>query len=615
MRKRIRTRLAATITAAVITTSILSGCAANENARDEAETITVYLWSNALSETYAPYIQSQLPDVNIQFVVGNNDLDFYKFLNENGELPDIITCRRFSLHDAAALKDNLMDLSTSEQAGAIYESYISNFTNTDGSVNWLPLCGEVDGLVANKGLFDQYNIPLPTDYDSLISACKTFEEKGIRGFVADFEYDYTCMEVLQGLSIPEITSLEGRMWRSGYEDPADTETIGLDNTIWPAAFTLMEQFIEQADIHPGDIEFSYRPVVEMFMNGEAAIMRSGGSNVVALNRDSGIEAVFLPYFGQNGEQWLLTYPAFQVALNKELEQDSSRKEKAMKVLSVMLSEEGQNALANGEDVITYFQNVSLELSPYLSNLTPIIRQNHMYIRIASNDFFAVSKDVVSKMITGEYDAKQAYEAFDAQLRQPKDKAEETVLSVDKSYSNVFYKNGGNEGYSVMANSLRSMYGSDVLIAPAYCFTGSVVKADYTDKMVGYMIMPNALCAWQGEMTGEELKECVRASVEGIEGGFTPYNRAALPTVSGISVEVNENDGKFTLTRVLKDGKEINGEDTFKVAYLNTGDYMGKFLNDESPVFEKEEKRVREAWKAYIAEGGALAEPESYITLK
>ena len=29
-----------------------------------------------LYENYAPYIQSQLPDVNIEFIVGNNDLDF-----------------------------------------------------------------------------------------------------------------------------------------------------------------------------------------------------------------------------------------------------------------------------------------------------------------------------------------------------------------------------------------------------------------------------------------------------------------------------------------------------------------------------------------------------------
>ena len=81
----------------------------------------------------------QLPNINVEFVVGNNDLDFYKFLKENGGLPDIITCCRFSLHDASPLKDSLMDLSTTNVAGAVYDTYLNNFMNEDGSVNWLPV--------------------------------------------------------------------------------------------------------------------------------------------------------------------------------------------------------------------------------------------------------------------------------------------------------------------------------------------------------------------------------------------------------------------------------------------------------------------------------------------
>ena len=48
-------------------------------AQEDAETIQVYLWNTTLYENYAPYIQSQLPDVNIEFIVGNNDLDFTNF--------------------------------------------------------------------------------------------------------------------------------------------------------------------------------------------------------------------------------------------------------------------------------------------------------------------------------------------------------------------------------------------------------------------------------------------------------------------------------------------------------------------------------------------------------
>ena len=614
MKRRKGIRLMSVLAAVAMTVSLLSGCGAKSAAKEDAETITVYMWSTALYGSYAPYIQSQLPDVNIEFVVGNNDLDFYKFLDEHGALPDIITCRRFSLHDAAGLKDDLMDLSTTEAAGAVYDSYLANFTNTDGTVNWLPLCGEADGLVANRGLFEQYNIPLPTDYESFVSACQAFEEVGVRGFVADFAYDYTCMEVLQGLSIPEINSMEGRMWRSGYEDPDDFDTVGLDDAIWPEAFARMEQFIRDTKLRPEDVELDYTPVIDMFTEGKAAIIRSGGSNTVWFN-NAGVDAVFLPYFGQNGEQWLLTYPAFQLALNKELEKDKTRLEKAMRVLNVMLSEEAQNSLAQGEDVITYSRNVDLQLSPYLDNLKPLINQNHLYIRIASNDFFSVSKDVVTKMLQGEYDAGQAYEAFDAQLRQSGDAPGETVLSLDRGYSNIFHKKGGNAAYSAMANTLRGHYGSDVLIAPANSFTGAVLQADYTQKMAGNMIMPNSLEAWQREMTGAEMKETVKAYVEGVEGGFAPFNRGSLPTVSGISLEVQEKDGTYTLKRVLRDGKEISDQDTFRVTCLNTADNMAPFLKDESRVFQREEQRVKLEWTAYIVGGGTVAEPEQYITLK
>ena len=114
MKKKTLRSLFSLLMALVLGVSLLTGCSGKKAERaemkEDAETIQVYLWTNSLYETYAPYVQSQLPDVNIEFIVGNNDLDFYKFLQENGGLPDIITSCRFSLHDAAPLKDSLMNL-------------------------------------------------------------------------------------------------------------------------------------------------------------------------------------------------------------------------------------------------------------------------------------------------------------------------------------------------------------------------------------------------------------------------------------------------------------------------------------------------------------------------
>ena len=55
--------------------SLLSGCGGKSAEKEDAETITVYLWSTSLYDKYAPYIQEQLPDINVEFLVGNNDLE------------------------------------------------------------------------------------------------------------------------------------------------------------------------------------------------------------------------------------------------------------------------------------------------------------------------------------------------------------------------------------------------------------------------------------------------------------------------------------------------------------------------------------------------------------
>ena len=499
--------------------------------------------------------------MNIEFIVGNNDLDFYRFLNENGGLPDIITCCRFSLHDAAPLKDSLMNLATTNEAGAVYNAYLDSFKNEDGSVSWLPVCADAHGFVVNRGLFEKYGIPLPTDYASFVSACRAFEKHGIRGFDADYCYDYTCMETLQGLSVSELSSAAGRKWRTAYSDPANTEKVGLDDTVWPAAFENLERFIRDTGLNAADLTLNYDDIMDRMRGGELA-MYFGSSMGVKRLADEGIDAAFLPFFGQDGQKWLMTTPYFQVALSRNLEQDSARRAKAMQVLHVMLSEDAQNRIVyEGQDLLSYSQNVGLRLTDYLEDVRPVVEQNHMYIRIASNDFFAISQDVVSQMIAGKLTAKQAYQAFNAQLLADEEPAaDEVVLTSEKRYSNVFHKDGGTASFSVMANTLRGLYGTDVLLAAANSFTGSVLQADYTGQMAASMIMPNGLRAYQRTMTGAELKETVRAFVEGCEGGFVPFNRGSLPVASGIALNVQENSGRYTLTGITRNGQPLRDRD-------------------------------------------------------
>ena len=99
--------------------------------------------------------------------------------------------------------------------------------NQDGSVNWLPVCADAHGFVVNKDL-------LKVSYSSANRLQSLFCLSGIQKsgdpwIHADYFYDYTCMETLQGLSASELSTAAGRKWRTVYSDPDNTKREGLDS--------------------------------------------------------------------------------------------------------------------------------------------------------------------------------------------------------------------------------------------------------------------------------------------------------------------------------------------------------------------------------------------------
>ena len=194
--------------------SLLAGCGDKSTQEvDGKEEVVVGLWGNQMLDGYTQYLCEKFPDVDFKFELVTNSTDYYRFRQDHEDMPDILTVRRFSLKDAVLLKDYLYDLGDTELASTYYGTYLDNYTYDDGTVNWLPACAEVDSFIINESLFEEYDIPLPTDYDSFIAACEAFEKVGIKGYVSDFSSDFTCMEVLQGMSTANLLSMEGRKWQ------------------------------------------------------------------------------------------------------------------------------------------------------------------------------------------------------------------------------------------------------------------------------------------------------------------------------------------------------------------------------------------------------------------
>ena len=564
--------------AAVMAATLLGGCAGQPETggEDGKIAISMYMWDRSLFKELTPWLEEKFPDIEFTFVQSYNTMEYYKDLLARGEpIPDIITCRRFSLNDAAPLAEYLMDLSQTEVAGTFYSSYLEVNRESSGAIRWLPMCAEVDSIVANKDLFDQYNIPLPTNYAEFLAAIEAFEALGIQGFQTDWQYDYTCLETMQGCAIPELMSLEGTQWRIAYESGDPDTPVGLDDQVWPKVFEQYEQFLKDVHFQPGDEELDFSPVTVPYREGKTAMVRDTATFAQSITAEDGVTSVILPYFGETAQDnWLLTYPMCQVAVSRSVEEDEAKKNAVMEVLMAIFSEEGQKAVAAGAPVLSYNKEVSISPSPVLQYAQDCIDSNHLYMRLASTEIFAISQDVAHKMMRGDYDAQGAYEDFNAQLTNyVNPEAEEVLFTQKNAYSNEFGVHGSAAASSLM-NTLRVANDDQIAIGYASVVSSPIFAGDYTMQQIKW-VMTSKNDAYRAEYTGAEIRRIMDWLVNGKEDGSNPIrHRNQMPVTSGMEYTVTETErGVFTLGDLTVNGQPLEDDAVYTVLLVGADTYL------------------------------------------
>ena len=625
-------RFVALLLVVVMAAALFAGCTGQK--KDDRISISLYAWDRSMFKELTPWLEEKFPEINFTFIQSFNTMEYYKDLMARGEaMPDIITCRRFSLNDAAPLSEYLMDLSKSEVAGTFYSSYLEVNRETSGAIRWLPMCAEVDSIMANKDLFDQYNIPLPTNYSEFVAAIDAFEAVGIKGFQTDWIYDYSCLETMQGCAIPELMSLEGTRWRMEYESETEDNQVGLDDTVWPKVFEKYEQFLKDVrfqpgdEDHPGDEELTFSVTMEPYYQGMTAMIRNTAALADNITVEMGINSVILPYFGQTSEDnWLLTYPMCQVAVSKQVEEDEAKREAVMEVLMAMFSEEGQKHVAAGTSVLSYNKEVKINPTPALEYVQDCIESNHLYMRLASTEVFGISQDVGHKMMTGEYDAKAAYDAFNQQITHYADPdAVEVMFTQKTAYSNEFTEHGSAAASSLM-NTIRSSMEADLAIGYSPTVSTSIYAGDYTLQQAKWVLTArNSI--YQGEYTGEEVWRFMDWLVNVKEDGSNPIqHRNLMPVTSGMEYTVTEYErGKFRLEEVTVNGQPLDKNCTYTLLLVGADNFLEHetFCNCPMPEDLKAKRQAylvsdfssQECMQEALEKTGQFLAPSEYVTIR
>ena len=624
-------RLISLLLVLVMAAVLFAGCSKEKEsgkASDGKISISMYLWDRSMLKELSPWLEEKFPNIEFTFIQSFNTMEYYKDLMARGEtMPDIITCRRFSLNDAAPLSEYLMDLSRSEVAGTFYSSYLEVNRETSGAIRWLPMCAEVDCTMANKDLFDQYGIPLPTNYEEFVAAIDAFEAVGIKGYQTDWDYDYTCLETMQGCAIPELMSLEGTQWRMEYESETEEEQVGLDDTVWPKVFEKYEQFLKDVRFEQGDEELRFSEVMEPYFEGKTAMVRNTAALADNITQERGTRSVILPYFGETSDDnWLLTYPMCQVAVSKQVEEDDAKREAVMEVLLAIFSEEGQKHVAAGTSVLSYNKEVKINPTPAQEYVQDCIDRNHLYMRLASTEVFSISQDVGHRMMTGEYDAQAAYDAFDQRITDFKDPdAVEVMFTQETGYSNDFTEHGSAAASSLM-NTIRASMEADMAIGFSPTVSTSIYAGDYTLQQAKWVLTArNSI--YQGEYSGEEVWRFMDWLVNVKEDGSNPIcHRNLMPVTSGLEYTVTEYErGKFRLEDVTVNGEPLDKTGTYTLLLVGADTFLEHetFCNCPMPADLKEKRQAylvsdfssQECMQEALEKTGQFLAPSEYVTIR
>lgn len=137
----------------------------------------------------------------------------------------------------------------------IKASVLEQMREEDGKIYSLPLTGFYEGLFVNTELFERYDVPLPTDWDTLMNAILIFRENGINPIagplaqsqylIEHFIFARSGVEVYQnplymGSEIPQP-------WRQGLLDIKDVYEMGAfsDNALTLDVEQAQQMFIEE----------------------------------------------------------------------------------------------------------------------------------------------------------------------------------------------------------------------------------------------------------------------------------------------------------------------------------------------------------------------------------
>ena len=612
--KKAKQCLTALLSGVLLAITVLSGCGQSKKAVSKNDDhLTVYLWENRLMKNIVPYIHEQFPDQDIEFITGNNDTDLYSYFEEHGELPDIITVRRFSGKDAQDLEPYLMDFASYDVVSRYYSYALQYYENSKNEIQWLPICGMPQTIIANKTLFEQYGIKIPKNYKEYAQACQQFYDNGIKPYSLDLAEDWSAHEAIQAGAIGEFMSLDGIEWRRSAESASGD--IAFDDALWKRIFSETSQFLKDSHFGKEDINVDIDTGTQMFVEGKSAMFHGHPTVMQQLQKQMDAELIRVPYFSQiSDESYVYMTPSLNIAFNKNLEKDREKLDTALDVLDCMISEQGQKLIADGSGVISLNTDVPTMMQD-VPGLEEEINHNAVYIRYSAQKSFDASLEAVHGLLSGEMDETQAYDTFRSVMNR-KDPEEKATVNFENEYSISLNDRNGRDAASSILTTIREENDAQLALVPYYYFTSSMCKGECTSSRVGMMTAKSSDTAlYVAKINGKQVYELVENYLADADENFYVTNKYELPIASGMKMIVSQEESGFSLKDLTVNDKKIDKEKEYSILLTDTTMSVLTKINPKCEIEQLKDTTLSSAWTEAMSNGQQPSAPEDYIEVE
>lgn len=258
---------------------LISGC--SKQSSDDKDQITLRLFSNVPDRTSGRGLIEQMiidnymkdnPNIKIE-VEALPDEQYKQKLSaysNSTDMPDILN--HWSTHPAyseMAKQNKLYEFDKRDfESTRFFPGALDSFT-VDEKLFGLPYTNDFMALYLNTSLFEKFNIDIPTDFESFISASIKLRENGVEPLAISGMSPY-----LFGMMFNELFLKNGGKQSELYE-VLDQKTKVAENEHILEAVRLFEEIVQNNVFNKGFITSEYGVSQNLFIQGKAAMYYSG----------------------------------------------------------------------------------------------------------------------------------------------------------------------------------------------------------------------------------------------------------------------------------------------------------------------------------------------------